>query len=148
MKNVYVNEHGNVIEYEEGFWTGNKIIVIDGQVLQKTNKKVFVYNETPYTIKGNFFTGVKLTGINEIVIVPKLKVWEYILAVLPLFLVLVGGAIGGVLGALGAIGIASGMRKFQNVFVKILFALGVTAIVALAWYLTAYVLLASLYPVI
>jgi hypothetical protein len=55
----------------------------------------------------------------DIVLVRKLNVIEWILIVLPLFLVLIGGALGGALGALAACCIAMLVRTIKNIVLKI-----------------------------
>lgn len=145
MKNIYIDETGKEIEYEESFWTGKRKITIDGVLLEAVDKKSFNYNQNTYKVKGNILFGVKLIGENEIIIVPKLKVWEYILIMLPLILVFIGGATGAIIGMLFAIVIATKLRKAKNIIIKILFSLAMTGLAYLVWYIFAITILVALY---
>ena len=145
MKNTYIDETGKEIEYEESFWTGKRKITIDGVLLEAVDKKSFNYNQNTYKVKGNILFGVKLIGENEIIIVPKLKVWEYILIMLPLILVFIGGATGAIIGMLFAIVIATKLRKAKNIIIKILFSLAMTGLAYLVWYIFAITILVALY---
>lgn len=145
MKNIYIDETGKEIEYEESFWTGKRKITIDGVLLETVDKKSFNYNQNTYKVKGNILFGVKLIGENEIIIVPKLKVWEYILIMLPLILVFIGGATGAIIGMLFAIVIATKLRKAKNIIIKILFSLAMTGLAYLVWYIFAITILVALY---
>lgn len=144
MKYTTILEDGRNINYEENIWTGKKQIFIDGEKLTSPSKKIYLYNEETYKLTGSYLLGVKLVGQNEIVIVPKLKTWEYVLALLPFIMVFIGGAIGGLFGALFAISTATVMRKFKNVFAKVATSLIFTATAFVLWYLVAVILLAGL----
>lgn len=63
-----------------------------------------------------------------------LRWWEWALSCLPILLITYGGAIGGALGVVSTMFIASQMRRKINVVMKILLALGIS-IVATACYL-------------
>ena len=137
MKYTHYLEDERKIEYEENFWNGKKTIKLDSVELQQPKKKTFILDEKEYKIKGNFLTGVKLVGESEIVIVSSLKTWEYILACLPLFLLFIGGALGGFLGALGAIISTGVMRNSKNIVFKIAISVGITIVTVLCWYVIA-----------
>ena len=137
MKYTHYLEDERKIEYEENFWNGKKTIKLDSVELQQPKKKTFILDEKEYKIKGNFLTGVKLVGESEIVVVPSLKTWEYILACLPLFLLFIGGALGGFLGALGAIISTGVMRNSKNIVFKIAISVGITIVTVLCWYVIA-----------
>lgn len=145
MKTTYIDQFNNTFEYEESFWTGKKKIRVNGHELNHPSKKEFIINQQTYILKGNIIFGAKLTGPAEIIIVPKLKPWEYIFVILPLILVLIGGAIGAVIGMLAAILIAVNLRKIKNVLLKILFSLGVGAAAYLIWNYIVIYLLSLLY---
>lgn len=133
MQYTYYLQDERKIEYEESFWTGKKIIKVDGILLESPKKKFYILDEKEYKVQGNFLTGVKLIGERDITIVPPLKTWEYILACLPLLLVLFGGAIGGLLGAVGAIILATVMRRTSNIIIKIGATVGVSIVAYLCW---------------
>lgn len=133
MKHSSLLSDGKVVTYEESFWTGKKKIKIDGVLLNQTSKKEFQYEEKTYKLSGNFITGAKLVGEKTIVVVPNLKTWEYILACLPLIMVFLGGAIGGLFGALFAMTSILVMRNCKNTFVKVLLSLVFAGCTFLAW---------------
>ena len=138
-KEINHSEFGKIV-YEENLWTGSKNISINGVKLSKISKTSFkmnLENEDSYyvTIEGNFFKGTRLRIKGKTVIVsPSTKWYEYILAILPLALVLIwgnsptlcriipviggatGGAIGGVLMCLSIIL----MKETRNILIKIL----------------------------
>jgi hypothetical protein len=144
MKYTYFLEDGRKIEYDESFWLGKKNISVDGTTLEKPSKKTFLLDEKEYKVKGNFLTGVKLEGENEITVVPALKTWEYILALLPFILVFIGGALGGLIGAVAAIILAGFMRKSQNAIIKVLASLGISVLAFLIWFYLASAVLSIL----
>ena len=141
MKIESFTQDGKYIVYEEGFWTGKKTITIDGVTLENESKKVFTYttkildevygevvNIETYTLKGNILFGAELVGETNITVVPKLKVWEIILILLPILLVLSGGAVGGFFGGFFAVLIACVFRKIKSAFVKVLAAIALTGV--------------------
>ncbi len=143
MKAFSQTSDGRKVEYEESFWNGKKRIIIDNVVLEQIGKKVYMLDETKYTFSGNYLFGAKLESIDEdIILVRKLSVIEWILAVLPLVLVFIGGAIGGALGALGAISIAVFSRSVKNIVLKIIVGLAITAVAIGIWWCIAIMLLA------
>ena len=120
--------HG-AISYDENIWTGKKSLAINGKLLPKGKKNVYILGEgesaVPVTLNGNALTGVTVTiGGQKIVVLSKLTSLEYILSILPFALVMiwgnvpalcsiipvVGGAIGGGLSALASVICVSKMR--------------------------------------
>lgn len=108
--------YGQIV-YEEGVWSGKKIITVGGRELKKINKNTFVFSEgenpVMASLKGSWLVGATLrVGGEEIRLVSKPAWYEWILAFLPFVLVTVwgnsvplcsiipvaGGALGGALG--------------------------------------------------
>lgn len=142
MKILSQTNDGRKVEYEESFWTGKKRIIIDNIVLNKISKKEYMCNDTKYILSGSYLFGAKLESLDEdIILVRKLNVLEWILVVLPLVLVFIGGAIGGALGVASAITIATIVRKVNNVILKILVSLAITAVSIGLWWFIAILLL-------
>lgn len=123
------------ITYSEGFWTGKKKIVINGQELQKTGKNTYKYEYNYYTVKGNFLSGVEMTcGAQSITLIRKLTVLEIILCFFPIVLVVIGGAIGGFCGGAAAAVNAMFMRNTDKTVMKIVYSI-VSTVVAFVCYL-------------
>ena len=142
MKSISQTTDGRKVEYEESFWTGKKSIKIDGNQLIKLGKKVFVLDEKRYELKGNYLTGVTLLSPDEnIELIRKLNVLEWILVALPLFLVLIGGAIGGAMGALAACSNAAVVRGVKNIVLKIVACLAIAGIAYIVWFAIAMMLI-------
>lgn len=137
------SELGNEYMYFESFWTGKKELKVNGIPLTKIGKKRFQDGNKNYDIKGNFLTGVTVTTDDESVsIIRNLKVYEYILVFLPLYIIgfgifggAIGGGIAGALGAVCAISIAVLIRKINNAFLKVLLSLGFCAAVFLVFWI-------------
>lgn len=142
MKVMNQTNDGKTVEYEEGFWTGKRTVRIDGKELVKIGKKVFVYDEKRYELKGNYLTGVTLLSPDEnIELIRKLNVLEWILVALPLFLVLIGGAIGGAMGALAACCNAAVVRGVKNIVLKIVACLAIATLAYIIWFVIAMMLI-------
>ena len=124
------------ISYEENIWTGKKSLAVNGKYLKKGRKNVFTLEDgenTLYvTLKGNALTGVTATiQGQDIVILPKLSGLDYILCILPFALIMiwgnsqalcsivpvVGGAIGGAIGAIFACESMMLMRKAKSTLI-------------------------------
>ena len=130
------------ITYSENFWTGKKKITIDGQELQKIDKKTYIYENNYYTVKGNFLTGVEMTnGVQFITLVRKLSVLETILCFLPFLLVVTGGAIGGLCGGAAAAVNATYMRNTDKTIMKIIYAILSTGIAFVCYLILSTVFL-------
>ena len=142
MKSISQTTDGRKVEYEESFWTGKKSIKIDGNQLIKLGKKVFVLDEKKYELNGNFIFGATLSSSDEkIVLVKKLNVLEWILVALPLFLVLIGGVLGGALGAVAACSNAAVVRSIKNVILKIIACIAIAGIAYIVWFAVAMMLI-------
>ena len=129
------------ITYEEGAWSGKKIITVGGRELKKIDKNTFVFSEgeSPMmaTLKGSWLVGASLcVGGEEIRLVSKPAWYEWILAFLPFVLVVVwgnsvplcsiipvaGGAIGGALGGVSFV-VSMSLFRGKSVGGKLLTAL-------------------------
>ena len=132
------------ISYYEDFWTGKKTIIINGQILKKVDKKTYKYEDEYCLVKGNYFTGVELTiGVQRVTVVRKLTVFETILCFLPLLMVILGGAVGGICGGMACAFNAAFIRKNDKVILQILCSLAST-IVAFVVYSIISILLIGL----
>ena len=133
--------YGEIV-YNESFWVGKKTLTINGVDAQPISKKEFMIDGKKIVIKGSYLTGISLYIDNETVEVsPKPKWYEVVLALLPIIFLLtwgnstalcaifpvVGGAIGGALGALGSIASLSFMKKTNSPLVKVLIGIGAFA---------------------
>ncbi len=131
------------IDYEESFWTGKKLILIDGKVLKKRSKNVYYLNDgestNVYYLEGNYFTGVRIRSYGKFAqIIPASKWYEIALSVfIVLFTIIwgnspslvsimpvVGGAIGGLISAAIALLNITLMRKQKNILVKLAIGIG------------------------
>jgi hypothetical protein len=136
---IQLHKGESTIDFSRNIWTGRTMISIDGKPMEKIKRNVFVFTDsegkrTEVVIKGNELTGIQMSMPYEtITVLRKLNALEIILTVIPFFLVFIGGAIGGVLGALAAFTNAMLCRSIKNVLIKIVFALFVTAIATVLW---------------
>ncbi len=143
----YVNHpsYGKIV-YTESAWTGKKTIMVDGVEAKPISKKEFKLNEKRLVISGSILTGVNLCIDNEkIEISPKPKWYEAVLAIIPFAFILIwgnsvalcsifpviGGALGGVLGALGSMLSLLFMKKTSSPIIKLLIGLGVFIVTVL-----------------
>lgn len=156
MQERYMHPFYGEIVYEESFWSGKKIITIDGQELQKVSKNKFLFNGKEVLVKGSVAFGAKLCFENETIELTKKPTWyEITLAILPLlFLIIwgnvpelclifpvVGGALGGALGAVAGIVYLLLVKKMKNPAIKILFGLGMFVGAIFTAFITAVTLL-------
>ena len=141
--------YGEII-YNESFWVGKKTLTINGVDAQPISKKEFMIDGKKIVIKGSYLTGISLYIDNDTVEVsPKPKWYEVVLALLPIIFLLtwgnstalcaifpvIGGAIGGALGALGSITALSLIKKTKTPLIKALIGIGTfvaTVLVAFA----------------
>lgn len=146
--------YGEIV-YSENIWTGRKILTVDGQS-QKVTKKEFSIAGKNALVKGNFLSGVTLLIENEtIVLSPKPKWYETVLALLPFILLLtwgnsqalctifpvVGGAIGGALGGVAMVYSSLYIKKAQSILTKVLIGLGFIVAAFLVAHILALVLI-------
>ena len=118
MKEIVQHSIYGEIVYNESFWTGKKALTINGVDAKPISKKEYMVNEKRAILKGSFLTGSTLLIEGETIqLSPKAKWYEIILAIIPFLFLLtwgnsaslcsifpvVGGAIGGALGGVGAV---------------------------------------------
>ena len=163
MKVIVENEKYGIVEYNENFWTGKKTIYVGGKLLTKKAKNKYAYSseegEVSVKVNGNTFSGLDLIIMgSRVEIIPKTSVLEYILAFIPLIVVLiwgnsvylcsilpiVGGAIGGAIaGGASVIGMIF-MKRNKNFLMKILVSIVTLAITMLICFLVAVLILSAL----
>lgn len=166
MKSSVNHAKYGLIEYEEGFWTGKKILKINGVQLTKQKKNVFVLDgaEGALTCKlsGNILTGAYATIDGEVIqLIAPLKWYEIALTVfIPVFVIvwgnspvlcsifpIIGGAIGGAISGIAACVNLTLTKKISSTPLKLLAWLGVFVATILVCFVAAIifiVLLASL----
>lgn len=143
MKYTVENSELGRIEYDENFWTGKKLIVIDGKPLLKQGKNLYQYNDgenvKTVNLMGSFFSGVKVSceGVTVEVLRP-LKWYEIALSVSIFALIMVwgnnpylcsiipvvGGALGGVVSAVGVCLYLVFVRKEKPLWQKLVYWAG------------------------
>ena len=148
------------ITYNESYWTGKKVLTVNGVKAKAISKKEFVIGEKKAVLNGSALTGVSLVVDGETLqLSPKPKWYEVVLAILPFLFIttwgnnstlcsifpIIGGAIGGALGGAGAIVSLLLMRKAKNVFAKILIGLAATLVAAFIAFIFAVIYLAILF---
>ena len=162
MKNSIQHAVYGEITYEEGFWSGKKTVTINGQPLQKMDKKTFTWQRGEdtgmVTVKGNIMVGVSLQIAGETIwVVPKVVWYEWILGLIPFILLIawgnspvlcsifpiVGGALGGVIGGLGLV-LFMYLSKGKKFGIKLLLSL----VMLVATFGVAALTLIALIPVL
>ena len=147
--------YGKII-YDENFWTGNKVITINGVQANKISKKVYTIDGKKFTIKGNYITGISLYIDGKNITISRKTAWyEMLLAMLPfLFLMswgnssalcnifpVVGGALGGLLGGIAIVISLMFIKKQKSLLYKILIGIAVFAVTIFIAFITALALL-------
>ena len=149
-----------ILEYEENFWTGKKVITVGGQKLLKKKKNVYTFHvenrELECHLKGSFLTGASLNIDGEtirlsapckwyeivcsVLICSFILVWGNVPALCEI-LPLVGGAIGGGISAAMACTNLLLMKQTKNVGLKLLIWLGMfLATVLICFLIAAFIL--------
>ncbi len=146
--------YGEIV-YNENFWTGKKTLTINGVCAQPVSKKEFTAEGRKFVIIGNSLMGVKIHIDNDIVEVSSKPKWyEIVFAVLPLIFLLtwgnsvalcsifpvVGGAIGGALGAIGSMTSLLLMKKSKSLLTKLLIGIGAFVATVLIAFILALVM--------
>ena len=158
MREIVNTSYGQIV-YDEGFWTGKKTLIINGVVAQPVSKKEYMINGKKAILKGSFLTGCSLLIEGHVIqLSPKVKWYEIILAIIPfLFLMVwgnnvalcsifpvVGGAIGGALGGIGAVTSLLLMKKSKFFLPKVLIGICVFGITVLIGFVLALALISIL----
>lgn len=151
-------EHPSIgkIVFEESLLSGKRTLSVNDISAEKTSKNEFLINNEKAVIKGNLLFGVTLFFSNQTIqILQKPKIYEYILALLPIIFLLVwgnsvalcsifplvGGAIGGFIGGLFAAFSLLFMVNTKECLAKILIGLGMFALAILAAYIVAMLII-------
>ncbi len=148
------------IEYEEDFWTGKRVLTVNGEKLAKQKKNEFVLNGDDgiltCRVKGSFLTGVTLyVDQDPIQLTEQCKWYEWVCSLSMIVFILiwgsipalcqifpiVGGAIGGAIGGLAFCVCLLLMRKVKNVGQKLLIWLGCFAGTVFACFMIALMIL-------
>jgi len=150
--------HGEII-YTESFWTGKKTLKINGVDAKPLSKKEFLINGEKFLIKGSVYTGISIHVNNEpIEVSPKPKWYEVVLSLIPVLFLLtwgnspdlcaifpvIGGAIGGAIGALFSLTSLHLMKKAKSPIFKILVGIGIFALTLLVSFVLAILLIMTL----
>lgn len=150
MKMTQVSPRSNkVYEFNYDVWLGKMSIKVNNQSSTKVKRLIYNYTEDletrTITIKGNMLSGFKLIdGDEEIVMLRKLSGLEWVLVLFPLVIGVLGGAIGGGLGALAGIGNAYVVRQTKNPFIKIFVSLLFAGLAFVVYSLVASALLEAI----
>ncbi|ATW26925.1 hypothetical protein [Candidatus Formimonas warabiya] len=137
------------ITIETSLWSKPKFYV-NGKLTERVKEKGNPYiikledgTSEKVFLKLNPFDNVPIIKFKdeEILFVRKLYWYEYVLGGLPLILVIIGGALGGLLGALGAIMNFRIIRTDYSLPLKAVFILGVTILSYFCYILVASLLL-------
>lgn len=150
MKMTQVSPRSNkVYEFNYDVWLGKMSIKVNNQSSTKVKRLIYNYTEDletrTITIKGNMLSGFKLIdGDEEIVMLRKLSGLEWVLVLFPLVIGVLGGAIGGGLGALAGIGNAYVVRQTKNPFIKIFVSLLFAGLAFVVYILVAGALLEAI----
>ena len=150
--------YGEIV-YNESFWTGKKSLMINGVAAQPVSKKEFTAEGKKVVIIGSSLMGLKLQIDNDIVEVSSKPKWyEIVLSVLPLIFLLtwgnsadlcsifpvVGGAIGGALGAIGSTISLLLMKKSKSLLPKLLIGIGAFVVTILIAFVLALAIILPL----
>ena len=139
------------IDVEKSYWSGKKSVWANGKACAQAahssrrapkfiipvpdgTEKVLGITPSPFFDDG---LTVSLDGATIPIPAP-LKWYEYIMGCLPVFLVFIGGAIGGLIGGIGACCNFKIVRGSLSMPLKILAALGVTLIAAALYFVFAF----------
>lgn len=160
MKKYFSSDKYGSIAYEENVWTGKKKIYVGGQVLNKETNKIYSASIKGQSIianlNGNIFKGITLNVGNETFTISEKNTWyEIVLAFIPLLLVLiwgnsvalcniipiVGGVIGGVVGAMFSLLSITYMNKAKKPLYKVLIGLGAIILTFVVCFLLALLFL-------
>ena len=163
MKKITENQKFGTIIYDESFWTGKKIISVNGIALSQKDKKTFIYSNGDETktvgVDGSYLSGVKLSiDGEEIPVVPAPQWYEVLCSVLIFLFVCVwgnnvvlcsiipmlGGAIGGAISGAMAIANLCLMKSRDSIAKKLVVWLGLFAATVLICVVGGFLLVAAL----
>lgn len=157
MRSIVQHETLGTIVYEESGWTGKKTILINNTPLVKQNKKLFLYSNGATSksvhVTGNFLSGTKLIIDNETIEITPTAKWYEIACSVFIFVLnmiwgnnftlcsifpIVGGAIGGGISGLIAVGNMLAMKSVKKVWLKLAIWIGMTIAMLVVCFLLAY----------
>ncbi len=159
MKIVINHPTYGTIIYDESFWTGKKTLTVNGTLCFAVSKKEFMIGDQKALISGNLFAGVRLSINQETIEISPRPTWyEIALAILPIAFLLtwgnsptlcaifpvVGGAIGGAIGALFSLTSLLLMKNAKSPLHKVLIGLGMFAATLLVAFVLALLLVSML----
>ena len=117
---LFVPEAAQTLTVQIGTWGDNPVLLADNVPVRETGGAFFLPAETEgetvtVRFKNAFLDTVPLVIVNEkmVRLLPPLIWWQYLLFALPLGLILVGGALGGLIGAVCAYGNVALFRGLQ-----------------------------------
>lgn len=153
MRKIINNEktQNKVLIYDENIWTGKRTIKYDGTILTKINRNLYEYKngETSeqFKIKGNLFSGTTITMFgNEIELERRLTWYEIVLSIIVFIPCIMFGLVGGVIGGfLGAINLLL-IRQFDKIYFKIIVSILFLAIGMLLSYIFAVLVFKMVFP--
>ena len=100
---------GPQVDLERSVWSGSTKLLVDGQLIQSTSKRPLTYQvktkdgrDLTLVVKYMFFDPAPQIFLDgkELIVARKLSKLEYAVSYLPITLLFLGGALGGILGAL------------------------------------------------
>ena len=117
----------NVILRTAGIFSGPKLIV-DGNIIEGKKNKYELVNGTMIELKHKFADPIPdvLIDNTKVEIAPRIKGVEYFWAAMPIALLFIGGALGGLLGALATYLNFHIFRNTKNIVRKYIFTFLVT----------------------
>ena len=159
MKTVIHHPTYGEIVYDESFWTGKKTLMINGATCFAISKKEFLVDDQKVLLSGNLYSGIRLSIDQETIEISPRPAWyEVVLAILPLLFLLtwgnspalcaifpvVGGAIGGAIGAVFSLCSLLLMKKSKSTATKLLIGIGMFALTLLVAFVLALLILSMM----
>lgn len=130
------------IEVEQSLWLGKTKVLVNGKEIARLSErgKPFPIPMTDGSVKKMFVKSGGFDYVPKVIVdgeefrlARKLHWYEYTLGFLPLLLLLYGGAIGGALGAVGALLNIRIFRTDWPMVIKVLSVFGITLLTAIAF---------------
>ncbi len=159
MKIVINHPTYGEIVYDESFWTGKKTLTVNGATCFAISKKEFMVGDQKVLLSGNLYLGIRLSIDQETIEISPRPAWyEIVLAILPLLFLLtwgnspalctifpvVGGAIGGAIGAVFSLSSLLLMKKSKSPATKLLIGVGMFALTLLVAFVLALLILSMM----
>ena len=160
MREVINNSVYGEIVFDENAFTGKKVLTVNGVEATAVSKKEFLIDGKKATLKGNFITGVELLIEDDVVVLsPKPRWYESLISILPFLFVIIwgnnvslcavfpvlGGALGGAIGALGSILSLLFMKKARLIINKLLIGLAVFVLTVLINAILAFLIITLMF---